>query len=284
MALLFAFATDTHLIVSNRRNERSRNSPLFFKAMVEQLREADLDFVIHGGDIACGGHGFDASRAEFAASMGEAARMTEAVPFHFLAGNHDTDPQDGSKEIFYRYFAPGGRTYRSFVKEGLRFLLLDSQELPDDQVFGLIGGQQMEWLDGELKTARSKGQPALLFTHHPLMEGPGGLGAGAGLKNSREVLDLLDRHNHIKGVFAGHWHVNRIWQRNGVYHIASAAVDTYPCSWRLVQAGPDGLRVQTRRLALSAPMESIAAEALSPTLRSLQEGTQTDREFLVPLR
>jgi 3',5'-cyclic AMP phosphodiesterase CpdA len=74
------------------------------------------------------------------------------VPFYATLGNHD-DPN----QRFYKPFNMNGERYYTFTKGPIRFFVLDSNYM--DQ-------EQLKWLDTELSRANERWKMA--YFHHPL--------------------------------------------------------------------------------------------------------------------
>ena len=134
MSWSFAFVADTHLIhgtpESAPHRRRADSSEQFYGSMIRAINAAGIDFVIHGGDIASGGHGFGDRQDVFEASMRRAKELESelGVPCFYACGNHDTSPEDGSKELYLRLFARGPEPFFAFSHGGLRIIVLDSQD------------------------------------------------------------------------------------------------------------------------------------------------------------
>jgi Icc protein len=253
--------------------------------MTSQISQYSPAFILHCGDIACGGHGFDASPAVFAESMAEAKRLESGFssPCIYVAGNHDVDPESGSKSIFFELFAARHNGYHSFSRGKIRFILLDTQDLEEDKTYGYIGDLQLGWLDRELYESTRKGEIALLFSHHPLLPAPGGIGEGYVLSNSEDALEVIDGHSNVRAAFSGHLHINRIWERKQVTHICTSAIDSYPCSWRLLHVGQHTLNVETYHLVLDDDLRRMAEMNLDHSLKKLQRGIERDLKFSINL-
>ncbi len=132
---------------------------------------------------------------------------------YYIPSNHDLDPVTGSKAAYLNHFGVDGLAYTSFVHEDLRFILLDSQEVPTDLTHGHIGERQLEWLWNELQAAADADQEALLFSHQLICPPPQEFqGLGARIDNSETVLDILNSFDHLLVTFHGHLHLNRVYE------------------------------------------------------------------------
>ena len=80
----FAFITDTHLYPNATQNfagglQQQKNSLALYEKLIEQLNAFDPAFVIHGGDIVCGGNSFDMSAEEYVAALHTAQLLGERL-------------------------------------------------------------------------------------------------------------------------------------------------------------------------------------------------------------
>lgn len=294
MPFSFAFVADTHLIHADPgqspMGERARLSESFYQSLIRSVNAVAPDLVIHGGDVACGGHGFGANSEVFAASMARAKELESAfsAPCRYCCGNHDVDPAGGGNEIFVRDYCPGGTSYHSFVAQGWRFVMVDSQDLPDDRVHGHLGDAQLQWFDAELSAATRSGERALVFSHHPAVVTPDQLGIGCVIDNPDEVLSVLQSCENVVAVFSGHLHLNRIWEHEGIWQVWSAALDSHPCTWRKVtvpdsSANEQTMSIETVRIELTDEMAALSQQNLDHALRDLQEGSEADRTVKIEL-
>ena len=193
----FAFITDTHLYLNAPRNfagglQQQKNSLALYEKLVEQLNTFEPDFVIHGGDIVCGGHSFGMSAEEFEATLDGAQQLGQRInaPCYYIPGNHDLHPETGSKDPYLARFSVNGMGSISFVHENIRFILLDSQEVPEDLTHGYISTNQLAWAERELKRARDYNQEVFIFSHQLPFPNVEFQGVGSRVANSAEVLEI----------------------------------------------------------------------------------------------
>jgi predicted phosphodiesterase len=121
------------------------------------------------------------------------------VEFHAALGNHD-DPN----QRYYKPYNLGGKRYRTFKKDNVRFFILDSNYLDPEQV---------RWLTSELESSGSDWKIA--YFHHPLYttarRGPE--------VELRSVLEPIFIKHGVDVVFTGHEHVyERFKPQKGIYY------------------------------------------------------------------
>ena len=158
----------------------------------QAIREANLlrpDLVLVVGDLIMGYTGDeDLIRREWDA-FDEAVRGFTA-PVRLVPGNHDIWDRQ-SKEIYRERYGP---PYYSFLHEGCRFIVLDSEDLVQRD---RIAGEQLEWLEAELA---KKARRTFVFLHKPFWR------YDEGSSNWNEDVHPLLKAAGVTAVFAGHWH------------------------------------------------------------------------------
>ncbi|MXY27959.1 metallophosphoesterase, partial [Candidatus Poribacteria bacterium] len=107
----FAFITDTHLYLNATQNfsgglQQQKSSLLLYEKLVQQLNAFAPDFVIHGGDIVCGGNSFGMSAEEYEATLDKAQHLGQQInaPCYYIPGNHDLHPETGVKDSYLALF------------------------------------------------------------------------------------------------------------------------------------------------------------------------------------
>jgi Icc-related predicted phosphoesterase len=211
----FIFATDIHL-------QHERGAVQGFKKAIEEINKINPDFVITGGDLIMDALGVDYDRADSLYNLYiETAKLIDAHVYNTM-GNHEvfglydtsnvlrTHPEFG-ENIFEKRI---GARYYSFIHKGVKFMILDSiEERPEgNRYHGKIDKVQIEWIKNELNNTWEN-TPIILSTHIPFITIISQLRGGSlkenspGLviENSKEVLDLFEKHN-LKLVLQGHLH------------------------------------------------------------------------------
>ena len=75
MEFSFAFVTDTHIKVAEDSPGLPAGGERYCRSFLRQAARANVRFVMHGGDVACGGHGFEATPEQFRRSMRRAKEL-----------------------------------------------------------------------------------------------------------------------------------------------------------------------------------------------------------------
>jgi 3',5'-cyclic AMP phosphodiesterase CpdA len=286
MAFNFAFITDTHLYPDAPQDfgagvQQSKSSVALYSELIRQLNEFGPEFVIHGGDIVCGGDSFEMPVEQYEAALGQAKQFGEQLhaPCYYIPGNHDLNPVSGSKTAYLNHFGIDGLAYTSFVHEDLRFILLDTQEVDRDLTHGHIGETQLEWFSGELQAAADAAQEVFIFSHQLLFPPEEFDGLGARIDNPEAVLEILDQFNHVLAAFHGHLHINRVINRRDVFYAITSAVICYPMMWRQVFVEAEHIHVKSCQLNLPDIVAS-SADA-QPERHQHVLGSEADREFTI---
>lgn len=230
--LRFGILADLHLNAraesGGRRILASANA--LFEKYLKRMMDMAVEFVILPGDIVdCGApHEFEAAR-----------RIIDKTPVRCypVVGNHESW-HTGSDDIYFETFDVPGRGYRAFSAGGVRFILLHT---PEQDALGPESAQ-LEWLQRELE---SHSEPALLFAHfalilHPCNQGWKNDGYQL-LDNSRGVLRLLKKHDHVCAVITGHKNVPSLVMQDGIAHILCPQLVQAPCAFDIVDVHDGGI-------------------------------------------
>ena len=134
-----------------------------------------------------------------------AALLTAGVQFRASLGNHDQPAN-----VSYKLFNMGGQRYYSFVRNNVRFVALDSDQMD---------GKQRDWLESTLRDAKEDWK--ICFFHHPLYSHAARHGSSVDL---RVVLEPIFVKYGVNVVFSGHDHVyERVKPQKGIYYFVSGA-------------------------------------------------------------
>jgi Icc protein len=238
--------TDLHLLGDTDARLRGVDTGATCRSVLAAVRRdlARADLLLLTGDIA--------ERGE-AAAYARLHRDLDALGadglVHALPGNHD-DPA----RLAEQFHATGEARVTALEHGNWQLLLLDSS-VPEHSA-GHLDRHQLEWLESRLATAPRR--HALVVLHHPpLPIGSPWLDAIA-LDNGPLLLELLERHQNVRGVLFGHVHQVFEKRRRGVRHFATPStcvqfvpqtenpeVDPLAPGWRTLELWQDG-RIRTR--------------------------------------
>jgi Icc protein len=249
----FLFLTDTH-------TQPELNAVAGTAMAMKHARAIRADFAIHGGDHGANSDAVPKSRAIQLFDLYGKTEQDLGLKVYHAVGNHDilgiaadsgvppTDPLYGRKLFEDRF----GKTFYSFDRRGVHFIVLDSVDVTADHSFeGRIAPDQIAWLKTDLAALPPRA-PVIVVSHIPLATAypayyeppekqfPFGFFC---VVNAWEIFPLFAGHN-VLGVLQGHTHVNErlVWQ--GIPYITSGAV----CGnwWHGTHLGtPEGFTVCT---------------------------------------
>lgn len=224
-ALQLALLSDTHVPGDRKNGHRGFNPWENLKRIVPDVVSSRPEGMLLCGDAARLS-GLPEDYAELKSLLEPIATVT---PVYIGLGNHD------DRVEFLKVFpaAPQSRekvnNKQVFVIEHpvVRIVMLDSL-LYVNQVAGLLGKEQRQWLTGYLPGHADR--PIVLFVHHTLGDGDGDL------LDSARMFEILRPHRHVKAVFYGHSHVWEQKQQDGLQLINLPAAgynfrDQDPVGW-----------------------------------------------------
>ncbi len=272
--LEFVVIGDTHYILDPEPYAVEFGSVRQWTRRIEwalrRVAALDPDFVVHLGDLTEENpqkKGFPTSKREALAQLDRCG-----IRPHHVAGNMDIgDKPDAtmwsewvSAETLASYHEQFGRSWYSFDRGGIHFVVLNSQILNNPLA---AAAEQKKWVQGDLEA--NHGKPIFLFMHMPpFFVDPGE--PDRGFYNSvdepaRSWLTELLRRHRVQWLFSGHTHFqafNRVGatrllvapstttSRAGFYEAFSVAPpaeqgrnDTAKLGFYLVRVGAEGTRV-----------------------------------------
>jgi Icc protein len=211
--------------------------------VVEAIAAGDYDAVLATGDLAA-----DGSTEAYRRVGPLLARV--GVPVFVVPGNHD------EVDVMRRALIGGAvREEAAWNAGGWRILFLDTTIR--GRSHGHLGRERLAALDAALLAKGT--QPVLVCLHHnPVLVG--GAADYCPLADGPELLALLDRHDHVRGLVWGHAHCAFDATRRGVRLMGTpssaaqfptqpgALATIEPCpGYRTLELHPDGdLRSEVR--------------------------------------
>jgi hypothetical protein len=133
------------------------------------------------------------------------ALLEAGVRFHGTLGNHDRPDNR-----FYPGFNMGGERFYTFVRQQVRFVVLDTN---------VLDRKQLAWAESTLRDAREPWKIA--YFHHPLYSNGGRHGSNVEL---RVVLEPILVRYGVSVVFTGHEHIyERLTPQKGITHFVEGS-------------------------------------------------------------
>jgi Icc protein len=200
--------SDTHIVATDDEPDSlatavhqlsGRTTSETLEGVLTRLSDSGFapDVLVHTGDVVD-----TADPAGYEA----AARIMAAVvaPALVVPGNHD-DPV---------MLAAVFGDKRTVAVQGWSIIGLDSRV--EGIGSGAIGEKGLTWLDDQLASTDAH---VLIGLHHPPLSACGD--PYCALEDSYDLLAVLDRHPHVRGVVSGHLHLADQMERRGVQYLLS---------------------------------------------------------------
>lgn len=215
--MTFVHISDTHIAPAGQ-TAYDTDTGQNLRDVARRIREMTLDpaCFVFSGDLS--NHGEPESYRHLIEIVEQEFRPF-GVPILLGLGNHDsrlpfrqvalgeTDPTDEHAQHYY-----------STVVRGLKVVMLDS--LVPGQVHGLLGDDQLAWLDRELADGAAGGQVVVL--HHPSL--PRGVPRPDDyLLSDRDAFGEVVARHDVLAVLCGHSHVPTFGLFAGTLHVAAPA-------------------------------------------------------------
>jgi len=211
-----------------------------------RFREAGVRFAVSLGDNVQPAENPERQAGQLAAMI--ALWNGYGFPVHLVPGNHEFQQLTLASYLSVRGTS---RTYDSFVTDGVRFVLLDTNVNPDgthysadnfDWRFGIVDDAQVRWLAGLLREKL----PTIVFAHNCLRWETGDPSdAWFRVQNSRPICDLLAGSGCVRAVFQGHHHTFRADRADGILFVNVPSPERAPAytddCFPIVRLTDDGL-------------------------------------------
>ena len=257
--------TNTLYCGSNGSLQLQPWSEQLLTVLLAELAKAQLDCVIHMGDITCGGGVYGMPENDFYTALDQTKAKYQklALPFYALPGNHDCPPGGGDWSYFEKLWNIETGMGTTIETPMARLVLLNTQghspqqletAKPTDPVYGWVNEAELARLETMLATAASR--PVLLFTHQLLHRWSGDKAWQDfyGVRNADAVLKILEQYGNVRAVFQAHAHrydaqVSMLG-RKPCHFIVLPALIEYPLGWLRLELDPDCVKVALQRLPL----------------------------------
>lgn len=235
--LRIAHLTDIHL-------KNKFDAPAKFVKCLHHVQQQNpkVDLILNGGDVV-----FDMNKENINTIndqwklMKSLLKSENNLPVQYCLGNHDIWWNENSKEQTYygKQYAMGQlemvKPYHSFMKNGWKFIILDSVHLDIDNTWyiGKLGDEQFSWLENELK-ATNAATPVLVMSHIPILTSvlmieddivnKWVMTGGDMHTDTSKIINLFYQHPNVKLCLSGHIHLRDKVVYNNVTYICDGAV------------------------------------------------------------
>lgn len=193
------------------------------------------EFVIHTGDLT------HSSKPEEFDTVAQILKGAHTKQIFYVPGEHDTNIDDGKQ--YLERFGKGskGTGWYSFNHKGIHFVGLNN--VVQVEGMGKLGGEQLEWLEGDLK-AVSTSTPVVLFAHIPLWTVYPDWGWAT--QDSEQAMAYLKRFGSVTFL---NGHIHQVLQKvegNATFHTAMSTAFPQPAPGSAPAPGP--MKVPAERL------------------------------------
>ena len=258
-SLRFGMLTDAHYAdYESMSNRHYRESLAKLRECVDSMNEQQVDFLIELGDFNDGARKpVEEDALRFLGEIETQFARFDGPRYHVL-GNHNMDALSKT-QVLGQVKNTGiatDRSYYSFDRGGMRFLVLDACFREDGAPYDRgdfhwtdanIPPTELEWIAKELDASL---HPVIVFTHQ-LLDGQG----STFVKNAGEVRKILEASSRTRAVFQGHHHAGSHRQLEGIhYYTLRAMVEgsgPENSAYAIVDVRADRIVVQGYRRAVS---------------------------------
>lgn len=236
--LRIAHLTDVHL--KDKWDAPAR----FAKCLHHVQQQPNVDFILNGGDIV-----FDMNKENIDTLNTEwklwhsLIKSDCGLPIHYILGNHDIwwNENDKGQATYGKQYSMEQiqlkSPYYSFIKNGWKFILLDSVHLDVDNTWyiGQLGEQQFTWLQNELQNTPAT-MPVCVMSHIPILSANLMVDDNTDGSNKWVILggdmhtdtfkitELFYQHPNVKLCLSGHIHMRDKVVYNNVTYLCNGAV------------------------------------------------------------
>lgn len=242
------------MIVMGDNGDGSRAQAEVAEQMVTFRQQFRFDLVLMVGDTFYGSQRPSDQEDKFARPY--RPLLDAGVIFRAALGNHDNE----SSTIDYRPLNMDGRRYYSFVRPGVRFIVLDTN---------VLDAEQLRWAEDVLRTATEPWRIA--YFHHPLYGNAKRHGSNVDL---RVLLEPLLLAHGVQVVFSGHDHVyERLKPQKGIhYFVTGSGGKLRKGGLGFTDSTAAGFDQDQVFLAAEVTSEALHFQAISRTGRTVDSG------------
>ncbi len=234
-------------------------------ALMAELAGANLDLILHLGDVTCGGGVFGMEPAHVQSVIADTLTDFATLPgaFYAIPGNHDAPL--GQPWTFFEQRAGLERGLgRTIDLSQARLILLNAQghsdaqiaaALPNDPISGWVRDDELARLDRDLASAGDR--PVILFVHQ-LLQRWSNTQTWVDyywVENAEAVLAIMARHGNVRAVFQGHAHMLDVQEipvgGRPCHFIIVPAIIEYPVAWVRLTLTQNALHLALRPLPLA---------------------------------
>ncbi|OGV54392.1 MAG: hypothetical protein A2X45_05600 [Lentisphaerae bacterium GWF2_50_93] len=260
----FGIVTDPHYADADANGTRFyRESTSKMAECVEKMNQEKVSFLVELGDFKDQGKPASEEKTLAFLKTIEAEFAKFAGPRYHVLGNHDQDSI--SKKLFLDNVEntgiPKDKSYYSFIKEGIQFIVLDANFKKDGTPYdhgnfdwkdANVPQEELDWLK---KTLSDHDGKSIVFIHQRLDSD-----GDECVRNSPEIRKALSDSGKVTAVFNGHAHNGGLKKIDGIsYYTLKAMIEKSGPennSYAIVEVNKDAtLKVIGFRKAASADLK-----------------------------
>ena len=195
------------------------------------------DFILHTGDLS------HLSEAEEFDTLDQLLKSAKTSQIFFVPGEHDVIGDNGKRYLERYGKGTRGGGWQSFDHKGVHFIgLVNVMDIKENGL-GVLGNEQLEWLEADLKS-RAEDTPIVLFAHIPLWTVYPQWGWGT--DDGARALSFLKRFGSVT-VLNGHIHQTmKKVEGNVTFHTAMSTAFPQPEPGKAPKPGP--MKVEAGKL------------------------------------
>lgn len=232
----FVQISDSHIGFSKDANKDVVGTLKEAIARINALPQAP-DFVLHTGDLT------HLAEAEEFDTLDQLLKTINTSQILYVPGEHDVIGDNGKQYLERFGKNTKGQGWQSFDHKGVHFIgLVNVMDIKENGL-GILGNDQLEWLESDLKD-RSSDTPIVLFAHIPLWTVYPQWGWGT--DESAQALSYLKRFGSVT-ILNGHIHqVMKKVEGNVTFHTAMSTAFPQPEPGKAPKPGP--MKVEAGKL------------------------------------
>lgn len=243
----FGWITDVHYCTSPTRTIPKEDSIRVYAHSMAKMRQAidlfntrKLDFVIELGDFKdCLDDGDRPGTIAFLQTVESEFRRVNAPRYH-VCGNHDFDKITLGDFLDNTENAGDavGRTYYSFVKGGIKYIVLDAcynnaegehySQGKFNWAVAVVPKVEMDWFRKELSEGK---EPVIVMTHQLVNTWDAksqNIPDAFFIRNAAEVVEAMEKSGRVLAYICGHFHKGAYSERNGIHYVVNQGLVERP--------------------------------------------------------
>jgi len=294
MPVHFIFATDTHHHAAAEKDfgapKMLTRSHEMHNVMASAINTCDPEFIVHGGDLVCGGGSFEMPRDVYLQTLDEAKQTFDGLeaPVYYIPGNHDCDAQDGKFDDFVERFPIPETLDIVDAAPGLRLALANVYPVsPLEDGTGTWTEEHNRLLRDAASKAYDEHCALILFIHpwvFPQYEAQADYKPSGYVDNAEILIEAVVDLPAVIAIFTGHRHINRIRMYRDFLVVDTACLIGFPMGLREVWLSKNGyFKTRFRPLDLPHLMQaSFDRSSVKENQNWQGEVHDRDTEILVP--